>query len=100
MVKFAMLVMIEAKPNKVAEVEKFLQYALSIVQNEQDNIAWFAVRFGPTTFGVFDAFTTEEGREGHLNGVAAKTLFAKASEILAKPPEIKKVDVLEFMLPK
>ena len=99
MVKVALLVRLEAKPGKEAEVEKFLMGGLPIVQEEPATTAWFAIRLGPSTFGIFDAFPNEEGRQAHLSGQVAAALMAKATELLAKPPEIEKVDVLAAKLP-
>lgn len=99
MVKVALLVRLEAKPGKEAEVEKFLIDGLPIVQGEPATTAWFGIRLGPSTFGIFDAFPDEEGRQAHLTGQVAAALMAKASDLLAKPLEIEKVDVLAAKLP-
>ena len=61
MVKVALLVRLEAKPGKEADVEKFLRGGLAVVQQEPATTAWFALRLGPTTFGIFDAFPDEAG---------------------------------------
>jgi quinol monooxygenase YgiN len=100
MVKVALLVRLEAKPGKEKAVEEFLQSGLPLVQEEPDTIAWFGIRLGPSTFGVFDAFPNEAGRQAHLSGRVAAALMANASELLAKPPTIEKVDVLAAKLPK
>ena len=100
MVKVALFVSLEAKPGKVAEVEKFLKGALPIVQRESETTAWFAIRLGPTTFGIFDAFPSETGRQAHLTGEVAKALMAKAADLFSEPPSIEKIDVLAFKLPK
>jgi quinol monooxygenase YgiN len=99
MVKVALLVRLEAKRGKEAEVESFLQGGLSIVQQEPATTAWFAIRMGPSTFGIFDAFPDEAGRQAHLTGRVAAALMAKAGELLAQPPVIEKVDVLAAKLP-
>ena len=99
MTKVALFVRLEAKSGKEAEVESFLRSGLAIVEAEPDTTAWFAIRFGPTTFGIFDAFPDETGRQAHLSGKVAAALMAKASELLAKPPLIEKVDVLAAKLP-
>jgi quinol monooxygenase YgiN len=99
MVKVALLVRLEAKPGKEAEVESFLRGGLSAVQGEPATTAWFAIRLGPSTFGIFDAFPDEAGRQAHLSGQVATALMAKASELLAQPPVIEKVDVLAAKLP-
>jgi quinol monooxygenase YgiN len=99
MVKVALFVRLEAKPGKEAEVESFLKSGLPIVQDEPATTAWFGVRFGPSTFGIFDAFPDEAGRQAHLSGRVAAALMAKAPELLAQPPVIEMVDVLADKLP-
>src|SRR5437870_10091223 len=99
MVKLALFVRLEAKPGKEADVENFLRSGLAIVQDEPATIAWFGVRLGPTTFGIFDAFPDEAGRQAHLSGQVAAALMAKAPELLTKPPVIEKVEVLAAKLP-
>jgi len=99
MVKVALAVKLEAKPGKESEVEKFLNSGLAIVQQEPATTAWFALRFGPTTFGIFDVFPDETGRQAHLAGQVAAALMQKAPELLAQPPSIEKVDVLAAKLP-
>jgi quinol monooxygenase YgiN len=100
MVKTALLVRLEAKPGKEADVESFLRGGLPIVNEEPATTAWFAIRIGPSTFGIFDAFPDEAGRQAHLSGRVAAALIAKASELLAQPPVIEKVDVLAAKLPR
>jgi len=100
MVKTALFVRLEAKPGKEAEVEAFLRAGLAIVMEEPATIAWFAIRLGPSTFGIFDAFPDEAGRQAHLTGRVAAALMAKASELLAQKPVIEKVEVLAAKLPK
>jgi quinol monooxygenase YgiN len=99
MVKTALLVRLEAKPGKEADVEKFLQGGLAVVQQEPATIAWFALRLGPSTFGIFDAFPDEAGRQAHLTGQVAAALMAQAAELFSQPPVIEKVDVLAAKLP-
>lgn|SRR5512135_2656094 len=99
MVKTALFVRLEAKTGKEAAVEEFLRGGLPIVMEEPSTIAWFAIRLGPSTFGIFDAFPDEAGRQAHLAGRVAAALMAKASDMLASPPVIEKVDVLAAKLP-
>jgi quinol monooxygenase YgiN len=99
MVNVALLVRLEAKPGKEAEVESFLRSGLPLVEQEPATTAWFAIRLGPATFGIFDAFPDEAGRKAHLAGRVAAALMAKASEFLAQPPVIERVDVLAAKLP-
>src|SRR6266446_6594185 len=100
MVKLGLLARLEAKPGKEDEVAKFLTSAQPLAENEPDTTAWFAIRLGPSTFGIFDVFPTEAGRQAHLSGPIASALMAKASELLAQAPVIEKVDVLAAKLKK
>lgn len=99
MVTVALFVRLDAKPGKEADVDAFLRGGLPIVQEEPATTAWFAIRLGPSTFGIFDAFPDEAGRQAHLSGRVAAALMAKAGELLARPPSIEKVDVLAAKLP-
>ncbi len=98
MVKKALLARLEAKTGKEAELESFLRSALPLAQQEPGTTVWFALKFGPTSFGIYDAFADEAGRQAHLDGEIAKALFAKADELLAHPPSIEQLDVLEAKL--
>src|SRR5262245_38352026 len=99
MVKVALWVRLEAKPGKEGEVESFLRGGLAIVREEPATTDWLAIRLCRSTFGIFDAFPDDAGRQAHLSGRVAAALMAKASDLLAKPPDIVKVDVLEAKLP-
>jgi len=92
-VKLGFLARLEAKPEKVGEVENLLKGALDLAQAEQGTIHWFAIRLGPTTFGIFDSFQTEAARQAHITGPIAQALMAKAPELLAKAPEITPVEI-------
>jgi len=98
-VNLGLFVRLEAKPGKEEEVENFLRGGLAVVEEEPATIAWFAIRLGPTTFGIFDAFPDEAGRQAHLTGRVAAALMSKAPDLLAQPPAIEKVDVLAAKLP-
>jgi quinol monooxygenase YgiN len=100
MVSVALLVRLEAKPGKESEVEKFIRDGLPVVQEEPATTAWFGIRMGPSTFGIFDAFPDETGRQAHLSGRVAAALKEKASDLLSQPPVIEKVDILAAKLPQ
>src|SRR5271154_5233486 len=100
MVKTALYVHLEAKAEKVADVQKFLEGGLALVNQEPATTAWFPIKTGPTSLGIFDAFPDEAGRNAHLNGAVAAALMAKAADLFAKPPKIEKIDVLAAKLPK
>ncbi len=99
MVKLALFVKLEAKPGKEEAVAKFLETGLSLANQESQTPLWLALRFGPSTFGVFDAFADEAGRQAHLTGEIAKALLANAPDLLAAAPSIEKIDVLGAKLP-
>jgi quinol monooxygenase YgiN len=95
MFKTALLVRLEAKPGKELAVENFLRAGLALAKEEGGTPVWFALRIGPSTFGIFDAFPDESSRQAHLSGKIAKALMANAAELLAESPKIEAVDVLE-----
>jgi len=99
MVTVALFVKLVAKPGKEADVENFLRGGVAVVAEEPATTAWFAIRINPSTFGIFDAFPDEAGREAHLAGRVAAALMAKAPDLLAEPPVIEKIDVLAAKLP-
>jgi quinol monooxygenase YgiN len=99
-IQFAVLARLEAKPGKEAEVEEFLIGALPLVEDEPGTSAWFALRLGPTTFGIFDVFPDEPARAAHLSGPVAAALMARAPDLFAVPPTIDKLDVLASKLPE
>ncbi len=99
MVTKALLVHVEAKPGQEQAVEEFLRGALPIVQGEPATTAWFAIRMGPSTFGIFDAFPDDSGRQAHLNGPIAAALMENAESLLSEAPEITPIEILAAKLP-
>jgi quinol monooxygenase YgiN len=94
MVKLGLLVRLEAKPGKEQEVADFLKGGLTLALQEAETVSWYGLQLGPLTFGVFDTFEDEAGRDAHLGGPIAKALMEKAGELLANDPVIEKVDLL------
>ena len=90
----SLFVRLEAKPGKEHDVAAFLKQGLELANQEPTTPVWFALQLGPTTFGVFDAFRDEAGRQNHLNGPIAQALMAQAPHLLASPPVIERIDVL------
>jgi quinol monooxygenase YgiN len=99
MVTVGLLARVEAKEGKEDEVAQFLESALPLAEDEEQTTAWFAIRLGPSSFGIFDAFPDDSGRQAHLNGPIAAALMEKASELLSEAPDIQQVDVLAAKLP-
>lgn len=100
MLTVSLFVRLEAKPGKEQEVAAFLMQGLQLANQETTTPLWFALRLGPSTFGIFDSFRDEAGRQHHLNGPIAKALMAQAPNLLASPPVIESADVLGVKLPK
>ncbi len=94
MEKLAILALLETKPGREQEAEDFLKSALPLAQAETGTAKWYALKLGPSKFGIFDTFADEPGRQAHLTGSIAKALFAKAEDLFAKPPEIYQPEIL------
>ena len=99
MIKVALYVRLEAKPGKENDVADFLRGALPLVEEEPGTLAWFAIKMGPKTFGIFDAFADDMGRQAHLAGKVAAALIQKAPELLSQTPVIEQIEVLAAKLP-
>jgi quinol monooxygenase YgiN len=93
-------VRLEAKPGRETDLEALLRSAAPLADAEPATLVWFAVRLGPATFGIFDAFADEAGREAHLAGRIAAALGEHASTLLAAPPVIERIDLLAAKLPR
>lgn len=100
MLSLGLFVRLEAKPGKENDVADFLEQGLQLANQEATTLLWFALRLGPTTFAIFDAFADESGRETHLNGPIAKALMAHAPDLLAEPPSIERTEFLGAKLPQ
>ena len=92
--KFAILVLLEARPGEEQEVEEFLKSAQPLAEQEPATTTWYALKLGPGRFGIFDTFSTEEGRTAHVSGEIAKALFARAEELFAVPPQVEMLEIL------
>ncbi len=99
MVTVGLLARIEARPGKEGAVEELLTSALALAQAESETTVWFATRLGPSTFGIFDAFADDAGRQAHLQGRIAAALMARADELLSEPPDIRPIDILAAKIP-
>jgi quinol monooxygenase YgiN len=94
MIKFALLATLKAKAGKESEIEEFLKSAVPLVDAEPGTQTWYAVKFDDSTYGIFDTFADEAGRDAHLTGKVAASLMEKASELFSEAPDIKKLEVL------
>lgn len=55
---------------------------LALVSKEPQTVSWFAFRIDENTFGIYDAFEVEAGRQAHLKGDVAKALLTHADTLL------------------
>jgi quinol monooxygenase YgiN len=97
--KLALFARLEAKPGKEKDVADFLRQGLALANLEATTLMWFALRLGPSTFAIFDAFSDEAGRQRHLSGPIAQALMAQAPMLFATPPAIEPLEVLGAKLP-
>jgi quinol monooxygenase YgiN len=99
MVTKGLIVLLDARPGREDALAAFLGEAVPLVAEEPDTVAWFAIKLGPSSFAIIDAFPDESGRRAHLAGPVAAALAARAGDLLAGSPEIQHVDVLAAKLP-
>jgi quinol monooxygenase YgiN len=92
--KVGIVALLEARPGKEAELAAFLRSAQPLAAQEAGTVVWYAFQSGPSSFGIFDAFDDDAGRTAHLSGQIAAALMARAPELLASPPDIRKVELL------
>jgi protease I len=95
----ALFVRLEAKPGREADVENLLRSGLPLVAEEPDTTSWYGMRLGDSTFGIFDTFPDDSGRQAHLSGRVARSLEERADDLFARPPVIERIDVLACKLP-
>ena len=69
-----LLALLEAKPGKEAELAAFLEQGRAIAAAEEGTVTWYAFKLNESTYGIFDTFAAEEGRQAHLNGEIPKAL--------------------------
>jgi quinol monooxygenase YgiN len=93
-VTVGVLAVLEAKPEKAAELAALLEQARELAVAEQQTVSWYAFQADSVTFGIFDTFESDDGRRAHLGGEIAQTLMQVAPELLAQDPDIRPVDLL------
>jgi quinol monooxygenase YgiN len=89
-----LLVILEAKPGKADELGAFLAQALPLAAAEPGTVTWYAFKLSDTSYGIFDTFPDEAGRQAHLNGPIAAALGQTGPDLLAKDPDIQQIDIL------
>jgi quinol monooxygenase YgiN len=94
MAKQAIWVMLKANPGKEEEVESFLNQGAALAEEEPGTVTWYGVKLAPGTYGVFDTFDDEAGRDAHLTGPIAQALMAKATELFSNEIKIERMEIL------
>src|SRR5512144_3146857 len=89
-----LLAFLEAKPGKGDELAAFLEQGRALAAEEPGTVTWYAFKLSDTTYGIFDTFADEDGRQAHLNGQIPAALGQVGADLLAKDPDIRTVDVL------
>ncbi|MGH2908018.1 MAG: putative quinol monooxygenase [Solirubrobacteraceae bacterium] len=89
-----LLALLEAKPGKGDELGAFLRSGRELAAAETGTATWYAFKISDTTYGIFDTFEDEDGRQAHLNGQIPAALATVVPDLLASDPNIRSVDVL------
>jgi quinol monooxygenase YgiN len=89
-----LLALLEAKPGKGDELGAFLQQGRELAAAEPGTVTWYAFKLSDTTYGIFDTFEGEDGRQAHLNGEIPKALGTVGPDLLAGDPDIRMADVI------
>jgi len=89
-----LLALLEAKPGKGDELAAFLERGRALAAEEPGTVTWYAFRLSDTTYGIFDTFEDEDGRQAHLNGKIPAALGEVAADLLAADPDIRQSDIL------
>ncbi|MGH3431067.1 MAG: putative quinol monooxygenase [Mycobacteriales bacterium] len=93
-VKFGLLALLEAKPDKGADLAAFLVAGRELAVQEEGPVTWYAFKLSDTTYGIFDTFETVEARQAHIDGEIPKALAAAGPDLLATDPDIRPIDIL------
>ncbi|QYB07297.1 antibiotic biosynthesis monooxygenase [Rhodococcus sp. USK10] len=88
------LALLEAKPEKGEELAAFLEQGRALAAAEEGTVTWYAFKVSDTTYGIFDTFENEDGRQAHLSGAIPAALADVGPDLLAKDPDIRPVDVV------
>ena len=93
-VRFGVLALLEAKPDRGDDVGRFLENGRALAVAEAGTVTWYAFKVGETTYGIFDTFGDEDSRQAHLDGEIPKALASVAPDLLASDPDIRTVEIV------
>ena len=97
--KFAIWSYMEAKPGKEQEVEEFLKFAQSSIEQESGTTTFYTLKIGSSSYATFNTFTDEVARDAHINGSVAKAVYSKAEELFTHFPTIVQTTILGVKAP-
>ena len=89
-----LLATLEAKPGKGGALGDFLRQGRELAVAEEGTVTWYAFRLSDTTYGIFDTFEGEDGRQAHLDGPIPAALGQVGADLLAADPDIRMVEVI------
>jgi len=92
--KLGILALLEARPGKSEELAAFLEQGRELALAEEGTVTWYAFKVDETTYGIFDSFANEAGRQAHLEGEIPRALAQVGGELLAKEPDIRLVELI------
>jgi quinol monooxygenase YgiN len=93
-VKLGILALLKAKPGKGDDLADFLRSGREIAAREEGTVTWYAFKVDDETYGIFDTFESEEGRQAHLNGDIPKALGQVGPDLLGSDPDIRTIEIL------
>lgn len=90
----------EAKPGKEREVEEHLRQSRALMDDEPGTTTFFALKVGPTTYGVFTTFADTAAMEAHEKGLATSDANrAMMRTMFAGPPVMVRSTILDAKTP-
>jgi quinol monooxygenase YgiN len=93
-VRYGLLATLEAKPGRGDDLAAFLTKGRELAVAETGTVTWYAFKISDTTYGIFDTFDDEDGRQAHLTGQIPAALGGIAADLLAAEPDIKPIDIV------
>ena len=88
------LALLEAKPGKGDDLAAFLAQGRELAVAEEGTVTWYAFKLNDTTYGIFDTFEGEDGRQAHMNGQIPAALGRVGPDLLASDPDIRFAEVI------
>lgn len=79
----ATYIVLNAQPGKEQVLEQILTGAAAVIEEtEAKTLLWTSLKLNNSTFGIFDTFTDQSGRDAHFAGKVAAALKAQAEHLI------------------